>query len=248
MGLQIWLSLNGNLNNQGLTDVDITSSDITYISGKIGNAANFSSSYIGINNTPITGDITDFSFAFWMKTSSPSNSMCLYNGRTTIGGACAIFAINGTFRFDDGAQHTLSYTIPSDTWEHYCFTRNASNIKLYVNGILKVTVESTSFTCEATKATIGQSSTNATVGNGSNCFVGQLNDFRIYDEAISPKQVKLLSQGLVCHYPMGNIDGKIGGRNLLQNSQTLINYTLAEYLTDESANIFIDENNNKLYT
>ena len=36
------------------------------------------------------------------------------------------------------------------------------------------------------------------VGNGSN----YLNDFRIYDEALSPKQIKEISKGLVCHYKL----------------------------------------------
>lgn len=226
MSLQVWLPLNGSLENKGLSNAGITSSGITYVSGKIGNAANFSSSYIGIDNTPITGNITDFSFAFWMKTSSPSNSMCLYNGRTTVGGACSIFTIGGKFRFDDGALNTLDYTIPSNTWEHYCFTRDASYIKLYVNGVLKVTAPSTSFTCGATKATIGQSSTNTTTGNGLNTFVGQLNDFRIYNHCLSPLEVKQISQGLVCHYKLSGV----GNENLVKGCYEC-------YLTNTTQNV-----------
>ena len=46
-----------------------------------------------------------------------------------------------------------------------------------------------------------------------------LQDYRIYDNCLSPKQVKEISKGLVCHYPLGEIDGKIGGRNLIKNGK-----------------------------
>lgn len=205
MSLRVWLPLNGNLNNQGLSDVVLNSGGITYTDGKIGQAANFSSSYIGITNTPITGSIDNFSFCFWLKTSSPSSTMCLYNGRTSIGGPCGIFIISGHLRFDDGNLHDLTYEIPSDVWEHYTITRNTSNIKLYVNGELIYTTASTAFTCTATQATIGVSSTNTSTGNGSNYFIGQLNDYRIYDHCLSPKEVAEIAKGLCLHYPLNNI-------------------------------------------
>ena len=91
MSLQVWLPLNGNLNNQGLYNTELTSKSITFVDGKIGKAASFLSSCIGIKNTPITGNITDFTIAFWLKTSTPSSTMCLYNGRTSVGGACGVF-------------------------------------------------------------------------------------------------------------------------------------------------------------
>ena len=116
MSLQVWLPLNGNVNNQGLSNVIMNSNAVTYTNGKLGKAATFSSSYIGITNTPLTGSINELSFSFWMKTSTPSNTMCIYNGRTTVGGAIALFVINGTFRFDDNYQHSLNYTIPSNNW------------------------------------------------------------------------------------------------------------------------------------
>ena len=200
MSLQVWLPLNGDLKNQGLSDVVLNNSGITYTDGKIGQAANFSSSCIGITNTPITGSIDNFSFCFWLKTSSPSSTMCLYNGRTDTGGPCSIFIINGNLRFDDGTQHSLAYSIPTNTWEHYTITRNSSNIKLYVNGELIDTTTATAFICNATKATIGVSSVNTSTGNGNNYLVGQLNDYRIYDHCLSPKEVKEISKGLCLHY------------------------------------------------
>ena len=247
MALQVWLPLNGSIYNQGLADKAITPKNITYATGKLGNAATFAQSYILIKDTPLTGSISDFSFSFWVKLNNTTSTHCIYNGRSTVGGAIAVFIIGSQLRFDDGLQHNNLYTFKSNIWTHCCLTRDSKNIKIYINGSLINVVTSVDFNISITYATIGVSSVNSSEIT-TNFLQGQLNDFRIYDEPLSPKQVKLLSQGLVCHYPMGNIDGKIGGRNLLRNSQTLINYTMAEYLTDESANILIDENNNKLYT
>lgn len=222
MSLQVWLPLNGNLNNQGLSNIIMNSNAITYTDGKLGKAATFSSSYIGITNTPLTGSINELSFSFWMKTSTPSNTMCVYNGRTTVGGAIALFTINGTFRFDDNSQHSLSYTIPSNNWEHYCITRDNTNIKLYVNGALKYTTTSSGAGCSttATKATIGASSVNTTTGSG-NTLTGQLNDFRIYDHCLSAKEVKEISKGLVLHYQLKGF----GQPNLINKVELYTNST-----------------------
>ena len=40
---------------------------------------------------------------------------------------------------------------------------------------------------------------------GNSYFTGYINDFRIYDHALSPMEVKQISQGLILHYPLNNI-------------------------------------------
>ena len=80
---------------------------------------------------------------------------------------------------------------------------------IYINGIKCSTRQ--------LKSLNGLSSATALIGKRNNetyLLEGYLNDFRLYDECLSPKQVKYISQAMICHYPMGNVDGKIGGRNL----------------------------------
>ena len=217
--LVTWLPLMGDIQNKGLSNTATTSTgSITYGQGKVGKCATFSSGAIILNPAPITTATPEFSFSFWYKTTSPSASQCIYNGRTSVGGPVSIFVLNGGFRFDDGAQHTLSYTIPTNTWEHYVITRDASNIKLYVNGVLKVTTTSTSFTCTATYASIGMSSAN-TASPSSNPLVGSLQDYRIYNHVLSVREIKELAKGLAIHLPLN----WSGNPNMIKNSYTMLN-------------------------
>ena len=96
-------------------------------------------------------------------------------------------------------------------WVHSCITSNNNVLYLYVDGNLISRVSL-------------QSDWNSHLKLIYTANIGKiyLSDLRLYDSTLSPKQIKLLSQAMICHYPMGNVDGKIGGRNLIKNS-TLIN-------------------------
>jgi hypothetical protein len=101
----------------------------------------------------------------------------------------------------------------ADTWQHMVFTRDESNIKLYVNGELYQTVTSTSFTkCGATTATIGRKPEDGS------CYInGQINDYRIYDHVLSLREIKEIYKGLIMHLPLS-----FGANpNLAQNSVTM---------------------------
>jgi hypothetical protein len=49
---------------------------------------------------------------------------------------------------------------------------------------------------------------------GTTAFNGRLNDFRIYDHALSEKEVKEIAKGLILHYKLDN--NGCGGRNLMR--------------------------------
>lgn len=95
--------------------------------------------------------------------------------------------------------------LPSYQWTHVTVTYHNPTMTVYINGIKKYTYSgvSNSSSFEYQTRVVWQNAYR------------KLNDFRIYNECLSPRQVKEISKGLVCHYPMGNVDGKIGGRNLL---------------------------------
>ena len=95
--------------------------------------------------------------------------------------------------------------LPSYQWTHITVTYHNPTMTVYINGIKKYTYSgvSNSSSFEYQTRVVWQNAYR------------KLNDFRIYNECLSPRQVKEISKGLVCHYPLGEIDGKIGGRNLL---------------------------------
>ena len=223
MSLLVWLPLISNTVNKGLLSPTITTTGtISYSAGKIGNALTFNNSALTLKPAPITGSTSEFSFAFWYKPTDTTNAHCIYNGRATVGGAVGIFRLSAnTFRFDDGAQHTFTYKTVKDTWQHIVFTRDNTNIKLYVNGVLNQTMTSSSFTSAGSTASIGLSSTSGTTPN-DNALFGQLNDYRIYDHVLSKKEVKELAKGLCMHLPLD----WGGNPNMIKNSYTWMNKKL----------------------
>ena len=106
--------------------------------------------------------------------------------------------------------------LPSYQWTHVAITYHNPTMTVYINGIKKYTYSSVS------NSSSFEYQTRVVWQNAYR----KLNDFRIYNECLSPRQVKEISKGLVCHYPMGNVDGKIGGRNLLvKTNQGKTNWT-----------------------
>lgn len=99
--------------------------------------------------------------------------------------------------------------LPSYQWTHVTITYHNPTMTVYINGIKKYTYSgvSNSSSFEYQTRVVWQNAYR------------KLNDFRIYNECLSPRQIKEISKGLVCHYPLGEIDGKIGGRNLIQHSE-----------------------------
>mgnify|MGYP005940530909 CR=1 FL=1 len=224
MGLQIWLPLNGNIYNQGLDGDAITnSSGITYASiGKIGSQSLLSGSmttsknYLGYEGT----------ICFWIYITENSNKGMLYGNSDT--GASLYNRKWSLFLYPTrndlhcwGCQKDsknnspnghwqLNGVIPDNKWTHICITHNRSMQYIYINGIQVAHKEwdsSGDITFDVSTPLM-----KSDVGR-------YLQDYRIYDNCLSPKQVKEISKGLVCHYPLGEIDGKIGGRNLIKNGK-----------------------------
>lgn len=166
-------------------------------------------SYIKFDRPLITVENKTFTIAFWMKTTTPSASMAIYNGRVDVGGPVSIFAYNGKLRFDDGGQTTFNYTLPGDFWRHYVITRDETNKKLYVNGELIATAASTDFTTPdlTSISTIGMSSAGSAVTTGSNHFVGEISDFRVYGTTLTQAQVTDLYNTAIFIDRPGNVYG-----------------------------------------
>ena len=230
MGLRIWLPLNGNLENKGLDDIVITNNGATIDNnGKIGKCYSFdgTNDYINITNVNYPNIFAgSFSICFWIY-SDTDGSRDVYFGNYGLSGSGNWLNIEKNasnqlrFWWNNGSpnKYFTSYNIlNSEGWTHVTLTRFENTIKVYKNGILidsyTVTL-SNNVPTTATMFVIGGDSRH----NGDLMLGGRMNDFRLYDEALSPMQVKLISQGLVAHYLLNNNGG--GNNNLALNSHNL---------------------------
>lgn len=218
MALQLWLPLNGDVKNYGLKNINVLDHGTSeYNQGKIGKCRSFvGSGYLELTNSFGIESGKDFSCCYWIKeisnNTSPSFRVVYQCGNLIIG------HYNDCFNIYNGSDLDFVYKCDTTDWVHCCLTYQSSDniMTIYINGIKCSTRQ--------LKSLNGLSSATALIGKRNNetyLLEGYLNDFRLYDECLSPKQIKYISQAMICHYPMGNIDGKIGGRNLLRNSSMI---------------------------
>ena len=223
MGLQIWLPLDGNINNQGLSDVKIHGAPTSWQEGKIGKCAKFNGDYKTIyTETTHEFDYTDnFSWACWVLPvySGTAQQYIFTVGRADYGSygygarlasATQINIIYGT------AGWGISCEVSK--WVHIAFVKRDKNIRIYKNGSLYESItygDVTPTYTESVGLTLGCFRYN---GGGLYPSFCSINDFRLYNTPLTDRQVKEISKGLICHYPLGEIDGKIGGRNLATNT------------------------------
>lgn len=224
MSLIHWWPLNGNTNNYGTMghEVQATSSDVTFINGKIGQALYKGSLILtGEQWKKIIGNT--ISIAMWVYTrddgsysagvpffgngnmTEPNNrkfAMFHYPNKTTL---------HCSWQNDDqssgenpstywGCTYSNFFTIGE--WVHLCIVQNAATntITVYRNGeqYSKSTVNvgnlaSMNFK-EAGAAPIR-----------ANIDYQHTNDLRIYDHALSAAEVKELSKALVVHYTFDDV-------------------------------------------
>lgn len=181
----------GYCNNGSVTDSTCPtwSSDTPRYKGSY--VFNENNQYLKFQN-PITSSSTDFTISCWVKFDDTTGNSTICTMRTAVGNGIALFKIGNKIRFDDNAQFTFSdYTISANAWTHVVVTRLSSCKKLYVNGILKQTVNTVGdMKLISNVGTIGASSQG---GDGiSNYLNGQLSDFRIYATALDNQTIEEL--------------------------------------------------------
>ena len=255
MSLRVWLPLTGDLRNNGLSDVTVTNNGATVDnSGKIGKCYSFgtASSYLTLPPSSMTAFQNECTLSFWVYITSWNTSYATIF-QAGLGGNSWNNYVFGVLRVANssklcftitdinGTTSSASYLtsdLSTSTWYHLTFVYKTGHCLIYINGVLFQDYTTTIVPkfSKISKITIGVS--NIVASYQTNC---KLNDFRIYDHALSPKEVKLLSQGLVCHYKLSDIVQP----NLLK--QELRSYTPINY---EACRINFTENMvaNETYT
>ena len=102
-------------------------------------------------------------------------------------------------------------TMNLDQWYHLCVTYNKSNIfRFYVNGVLitskTITRSSLNTSIVGKDIVLNSQTCNLTASQSNSVHLVNLkeyiNDVRIYDHALSAKEVEELSKGLILHYKL----------------------------------------------
>ena len=208
MSLQVWLPLNGNLENKGIASISTTNTPI-YVDGKMGKAINLTSR-VKFYNLP---KLTKFTITFWAKVES-----CTADWADLLGFTCkqADDSNAATFRFEattssracsfhnnapEGISTGSRILIRNyNEWHHVAVSYNGEKLYSYIDGSL--TYIDTGLGGYLTSSFhIGESP-----------ITGAMNDLRIYDECLSKEQIHQISQGLILHYPLNS---GYGNENLL---------------------------------
>lgn len=210
MSLKAWYPFNGNQNNQGIGDLNLTQTTTpTYeLDGKVCEKALSSGGFkwTAAQTASILNN-QELSIAFWIKPLNSNNSNLLFgnggmnppnNRKFSIFTYPTVNDFHWSWQNDDSNTTFTGGVVyncfPTNIWTHCCITYKNPNCSVYINGI-KVS-ESTG---------ISNSTFNfetQVITSDSNRLI---QDFRIYDNCLSPREVKQLARGLSLHYKLDSI-------------------------------------------
>jgi fibronectin type 3 domain-containing protein len=185
---------------------------ITYGTGKVGSNAltlNGSTAFLQLpTNVANLNELTISAWVYWngittgqriFDFGSSSNEYMYLSPRVALGGMRFGIKNNGT------EQQLNTTVLPTYKWSHVAVTMNATGVSLYVNGVLAttssaVTIRPTDF--KPCLNYIGRSQSSYPL------FYGMIDDFRIYNYALSANEVADLAGSL------SNITETNANRNL----------------------------------
>lgn len=207
MALRVWLPLDTSDRNIGASGASATRAVAgTFTSAGKVTATSWSSGQISIPYTyHTTGKI---SFATWVKPNSATAWSDIFGwGATSIANRIEITANGGSeYRFyGTGGDFLLASSTVITTafsnavWHHFAMVADGSKVRFYLDGaMVKEATQSKTVT-----ASFGGTET-VWVGKYDTRpqYSGYFNDFRIYDHALSQKEIRELAKGLTLHYLM----------------------------------------------
>lgn len=225
MSLLVWLPLNGNTNNRGFLydGAMTTTSTAAYENSPFGTGLHLGTFIAYKNNLSFTLP-TSFSIATWVKIDSFAGAwrrvFCINNANNNVLGVCN-GDVSGTLgwhvrKADNSGyfidQYAFNNKFSYGEWFHMGLVYDNTKARIYMNGALLGEYSVSNFVSPTyTKICLG--SITDSYGDVNPCT---LNDFRIYDHALSTKEVKELAKGLTIHY---RLDGAGANPNLVPNSQ-----------------------------
>lgn len=197
--LLAYYQFNGNTSDASGKGYNGISSNISWATGRIGQAAYFNgnSSIIRVNNFPDVN--SEFTVSVWINPDMNDYGNDFQDnifivgkwGEGGISNASYTLALQKSTGFAEAWTHTGSQTtnlfgklkIPSNTWTHIIMTRDFSGtLKIYINGSLNAQSMSVAPQTSQYPLTIGSSS-------GGTYFHGLIDNVRIYNRTLSLDEI-----------------------------------------------------------
>jgi len=204
MSLIHWWPLNGDTKDYGTTNsnLNVLYGNPSFTSGKIGQCANLSNGqayYIGTSMA--CNSVTGYSVAAWVKFSSldSGHRSGIWSNRSSgpVWSSCEIQNNKLCYHHYNNAWLSTfgNTTLTTGRWYHVCFVIKNRAVMFYIDGANDGTGDATlSGDNQNLCDSVGCSWSSDSALNGC------LNDVRIYDHALSAKEVKEISKCLVLHY------------------------------------------------
>ena len=202
--LKIWLPLTSKITsgegvlNQGLEFSSFSNTDVTLntTSGPLGANAVFNgtSSWLRGSYTCAEAELSICMWAYFDKL-----NVHLVDMRNSDGSGYQPYYVGSSGIQVGGSNSSYVYInfVPTlSTWYHLCIVYTPSKVILYVNG--EYYGETTS-----AKAANFNKKIDISIGSrytGANWFGGRIADFRLYNNALTPYEVREISRGLLLHY------------------------------------------------
>lgn len=221
MSLQVWMSLNGSLNNNGLDDITVSGTASYSTGGKIGSQKLATANTITLTCPSVASKKT-WSVCFWgyvvssSITASWTKILSLGDGGSLLRvEVCPKTTSNGIYCYSlhnnaDNKIFNGSISAASgghyDKWTHICITSDGKTISRYADGKLTGTITYS-----------GDGSLDGKIYLYNNNAIYK-NDLRIYDNCLSAREIKEISKGIVLHYPLNQPERN---PNLIPNSWTM---------------------------
>lgn len=219
MSLKIWLPLNGNLNDNVNQVTATASAAVTYGTGKVTNQS-FSGGSTYIKFPWEDNQTNAFSIVMWVKPNSPAAWQDIFsfgsgNNRIEVDNTLTQYRwyANENALITSG---TTLFSLPNEQWNHIAMTLNGSTVYFYLNGVLVQTMTQ-ACTFATALGDLNELRLCCRTTTGTSLWKGFINDVRVYDHCLSPREVKQIAHGLVLHYPLNNSNNT----NMLSKSHTM---------------------------
>jgi len=198
-------AFDGNANDSGTNPANGTVTGGTYVTGQNGQAVSLSGSsqYVSFPSGFISS-LNDFSIATWVNLNSSSNWNRIFDFGT--GTTVNMFltpqnGATGAIRFaittsgnSSEQQITGSSALPTGAWHHVAVTKNGNTGTLYVDGSVVGTNNSMTLS-PSSLGTTTQNWVGRSQYSGDPYLNGAVDDFLIYDRALSLSEVQALASG-----------------------------------------------------